>query len=216
MMLAAPPAAAANTIAREWAALESVHVAAGGAALVSDVTVRLERAELVCVLGPNGAGKSTLLSLLNATRRPRAGTVRLFGIEVWRRPERERARVRVDIGTVFQRNDYNAHVPLTVRVYRNPIVFRDGDTIAETRIDGTRGDDQVAKDVAEFVRQSVVERAVRERMIPARGREDAFGRVDILETVQRIRDANRLVRLRAVADGDIRAADPLKIRFVIR
>ncbi|MCX7800679.1 MAG: DUF3084 domain-containing protein [Fimbriimonadales bacterium] len=108
------------------------------------------------------------------------------------------------------------YVPLTVRIYRNPIVFRDGETIAEGRIDGTRADDQVAKDVAEFVRQSVVDRAVRERMIPARGREDAFGRVEILETVQRIRDANRLVRLRAVADGDIRAADPLKIRFVIR
>lgn len=114
-MLSEPPAAAANAIAREWAALEGVHVAAGRAALVSDVTLRFERPELVCVLGPNGAGKSTLLSLLNATRRPRAGTVRLFGKEVWRRPERERARVRVNIGTVFQRNDYNAQVPLTVR-----------------------------------------------------------------------------------------------------
>ncbi|MEJ5170825.1 MAG: DUF3084 domain-containing protein [Fimbriimonadales bacterium] len=108
------------------------------------------------------------------------------------------------------------YVPLTIRVYRNPVVFRDGETIAEARIDGTRTDDQVAKDVAEFVRQSIVERALRERMIPARGREDSLGRVEILEVVQRIRDANRLVRLRALADGDLRAADQLKIRFVIR
>lgn len=108
------------------------------------------------------------------------------------------------------------YVPLTIRVYRNPIVFRDGETIAETRIDGTRSDDQVAKDVADFVRQSVVDRVLKERMIPARGREDSLGRVEILDVVQRIRDANRMVRLRAVADGDLRAADPLKIRFVIR
>jgi iron complex transport system ATP-binding protein len=108
---AAPPGATAA----EWAALEGVHVAAGRATLVSDVTLRFEPTELVCVLGPNGAGKSTLLSLLNATRRPRAGTVRLFGTEVWRRPERERARLRANIGTVFQRSDYNPQVPLTVR-----------------------------------------------------------------------------------------------------
>ncbi|MCP3961736.1 MAG: ABC transporter ATP-binding protein [bacterium] len=47
--------------------------------VLSRVSVRVERGELVAVLGPNGAGKSTLLRTLVGMQPPLAGRVELLG-----------------------------------------------------------------------------------------------------------------------------------------
>lgn len=54
----------------------------GGVAIIQDVALTVETAELVALLGPNGAGKSTLMGAIAGARRPMAGTVRLSGREV--------------------------------------------------------------------------------------------------------------------------------------
>ncbi|MCX6552216.1 MAG: ATP-binding cassette domain-containing protein [Acidobacteria bacterium] len=46
---------------------------------VQDVSVRVERGDVVGILGPNGSGKTTLLRLLAGMLRPESGTVSIDG-----------------------------------------------------------------------------------------------------------------------------------------
>ena len=63
-----------------------------GRPLLSDVTLAVERGELLGVLGPNGAGKTTLLRVLAGIARPTTGRVLLEGQPLERLSDRERAR----------------------------------------------------------------------------------------------------------------------------
>jgi branched-chain amino acid transport system ATP-binding protein len=50
--------------------------------ILFDVSLRVERNEVVALLGRNGAGKSTTLKSLMGVVKPRAGSVRLDGLEI--------------------------------------------------------------------------------------------------------------------------------------
>src|SRR4051794_4263715 len=49
--------------------------------LLGNVSLAIERAEVLAVLGPSGAGKSTFLRLLNRLDEPTGGTVLVDGID---------------------------------------------------------------------------------------------------------------------------------------
>jgi ABC-type sulfate/molybdate transport systems ATPase subunit len=51
----------------------------GGRTVLDDVSLDLERGEVVALLGPNGAGKTTLLTLLAGIARPERGNVERAG-----------------------------------------------------------------------------------------------------------------------------------------
>jgi branched-chain amino acid transport system ATP-binding protein len=54
----------------------------GDSHILFDVSLRVERHEVVALLGRNGAGKSTTLKSLMGVVTPRAGSVKLEGVEV--------------------------------------------------------------------------------------------------------------------------------------
>jgi putative ABC transport system ATP-binding protein len=67
------------------------------------VSLSVAAGELVAVLGPSGSGKSTLLHLAGTLDLPTAGTVRVAGLDVSRRADRQLAGLRASgIGFVFQ------------------------------------------------------------------------------------------------------------------
>jgi putative ABC transport system ATP-binding protein len=70
---------------------------------VRDVTLRVERGEIVLIIGPNGSGKTTLLSMLAGLLRPTKGAVRFEGKELAKMSDRELAAFRLrSIGFVYQ------------------------------------------------------------------------------------------------------------------
>jgi ABC-type lipoprotein export system ATPase subunit len=81
----------------------SIH---GDAAALAGLNLKLRHGERVCVLGPSGAGKTTLLRVVAGLQTPSAGSVRVFGTDIGRQPERRRARLRHRlIGFLDQRSD---------------------------------------------------------------------------------------------------------------
>jgi lipoprotein-releasing system ATP-binding protein len=71
--------------------------------VLRDVSLRVERSEMVAVMGASGSGKSTLLHLLAGLDPPTRGTVRVAGVELTSLDEAGRSRLRVrSVGFVFQ------------------------------------------------------------------------------------------------------------------
>jgi len=60
---------------------------------VTDLSFQVARGELVAFLGPNGAGKSTSLRMLTTLIPPTAGTARVVGYDILRKPAEVRARI---------------------------------------------------------------------------------------------------------------------------
>ena len=91
--------------------VEDVHKHFGAVQALNGVSLDVARGEVVCVIGPSGSGKSTLLRCINFLEEPTRGGVRLDGHRVGyhdaggavrRMSARELARMRADIGMVFQ------------------------------------------------------------------------------------------------------------------
>ena len=59
--------------------LRGVGAGYGGAMVLRDVDLTVERQSITCLIGPNGAGKSTLLKTVSGLVRPAAGTITLDG-----------------------------------------------------------------------------------------------------------------------------------------
>jgi len=67
--------------------------------VVDDISVDVERGDILAVVGPSGAGKSSFLRLLNRLDEPTSGTVYLNGRDYTTIPPRE---LRHQIGMVMQ------------------------------------------------------------------------------------------------------------------
>ena len=65
-----------------WLEVRNLAVAYGDAPAVWDASLTVEEGQLVSVIGPNGAGKSTLINTIAGLLRPRAGVLRLAGVDL--------------------------------------------------------------------------------------------------------------------------------------
>ncbi len=72
---------------------------------VSNVSLKINRGELVGIIGHTGSGKSTLAQMLNGLIKPTSGEVLLDGKNIWDEPKKIRS-VRFRVGMVFQYPEY--------------------------------------------------------------------------------------------------------------
>ncbi len=70
---------------------------------VTDVTIGINRSEVIVLKGPSGSGKTTLLSLLGCMSRPTVGSICINDKDVAKLPERFLAQIRrKTFGFIFQ------------------------------------------------------------------------------------------------------------------
>jgi putative ABC transport system ATP-binding protein len=93
----APPAVAAQALARRFGAGESAVDALRG------VSLAVPRGQFTAIMGPSGSGKSTLLHLLAGLDRPTAGAVRIGGQDLGALSDAQLTKLRRrHTGFVFQ------------------------------------------------------------------------------------------------------------------
>jgi len=103
--------------------LENVHKWFGPLHVLDGVNLAVARGEVVVVIGPSGSGKSTLCRVINRLEPIQSGTVTFDGRPL---PEEGRAlaRLRSEVGMVFQSFNLFAHKTILQNVMLGPIKVR--------------------------------------------------------------------------------------------
>ena len=103
--------------------LENVNKHFGDLHVLKDIDLTVHHGEVVVVIGPSGSGKSTLCRTINRLEPIDSGTITLDGVLL---PEegKELARLRSDVGMVFQSFNLFAHKTVLQNVTLGPIKVR--------------------------------------------------------------------------------------------
>ena len=111
--------AEAATAAQTLVQVEGVHKWFGDLHALDDVDLAVDQGEVVVVIGPSGSGKSTLCRCINRLEPIDEGRIVIDGIPL---PEEGKAlaRLRADIGMVFQSFNLFAHKSILDNVVLGP------------------------------------------------------------------------------------------------
>jgi glutamate transport system ATP-binding protein len=91
--------------------------------VLQDIDLTIDRGEVVVVIGPSGSGKSTLCRTINRLESIESGEITIDGVRL---PEegKDLARLRSDVGMVFQSFNLFAHKTVLENVTLGPIKVR--------------------------------------------------------------------------------------------
>lgn len=103
--------------------LANVNKHFGALHVLKDIDLVVGKGEVVVVIGPSGSGKSTLCRAINRLETIDDGTIQLDGIDL---PAEGRplARLRADVGMVFQSFNLFAHMTVLENVMLGPVKVR--------------------------------------------------------------------------------------------
>jgi polar amino acid transport system ATP-binding protein len=113
--------------------LDRVNKRFGALHVLRDVSLEVDKGEVVCIIGPSGAGKSTLLRCINHLERTDGGTIYLNGEPVYRYvrdgklvvdPDRRIEAHRSEVGMVFQSFNLFPHLTALENVMLAPVHVR--------------------------------------------------------------------------------------------
>ena len=103
--------------------LEGVNKHFGKMHALKDINLRVEPGEVVVVIGPSGSGKSTLCRTINRLETIGSGEIRLDG-QLLPQEGKELAKLRADVGMVFQSFNLFAHKTILQNVTLGPMKVR--------------------------------------------------------------------------------------------
>jgi glutamate transport system ATP-binding protein len=103
--------------------MEKVNKTFGEVHALTDVDLTVERGEVLVVIGPSGSGKSTLCRTINRLEPIDSGRITIDGVAL---PEEGKAlaRLRADVGMVFQSFNLFAHKTVLQNVTLGPMKVR--------------------------------------------------------------------------------------------
>ncbi|WP_174435464.1 amino acid ABC transporter ATP-binding protein [Demequina mangrovi] len=100
--------------------LDKVNKHFGELHVLQDIDLSVTRGEVVIVIGPSGSGKSTLCRAINRLETIDTGTITVDG-EVLPQEGKALARLRADVGMVFQSFNLFAHKTILENVTLGPV-----------------------------------------------------------------------------------------------
>ncbi len=83
--------------------VRSLSKSIGKAVILHEVSLTVERGEILGLIGPTGSGKTTLLRIINLLDEPSTGSILFGDKEVSGRPEKESLATRRKMAMVFQK-----------------------------------------------------------------------------------------------------------------
>jgi glutamate transport system ATP-binding protein len=103
--------------------LEDVNKYFGDLHVLKDIDLGIDRGEVVVVIGPSGSGKSTLCRAINRLEPIQSGEIRIDGKRL-PAEGKELARLRSEVGMVFQSFNLFAHKTVLENVMLGPVKVR--------------------------------------------------------------------------------------------
>ena len=128
-----PSAPAESDSGRPLLRIQQVHKSFGKFAALCDVSLDVAPGEVIVVVGASGSGKSTLCRCVNRLETIDSGSITIDGVPL---PEEGRAlaRLRADVGMVFQSFNLFGHKTVLENVTLGPIrVRRESKAVAESQ-----------------------------------------------------------------------------------
>jgi len=119
----ADAAPGADSTSTPMVSLRGVNKHFGSLHVLKDVNLDVQRGEVVVILGPSGSGKSTLCRTINRLETVDSGTITVDGVPL-PAEGRELARLRSDVGMVFQSFNLFAHKTILENVTLAPTRVR--------------------------------------------------------------------------------------------
>jgi glutamate transport system ATP-binding protein len=110
-------------LAEDLVVLDSVNKHFGALHVLQDINLTIKRGEVVVVIGPSGSGKSTLCRAINRLETIDDGTITIDG-DPLPAEGKQLARLRADVGMVFQSFNLFAHKTVLQNVTLGPVKVR--------------------------------------------------------------------------------------------
>ncbi len=121
--MTATPSATPSATGSDLVVIDKVNKFFGDLHVLHDVDLTIGRGEVLVVIGPSGSGKSTLIRCINRLEPVTSGTISIDGVPL---PAEGKAlaRLRADVGMVFQSFNLFAHKTILQNVTLGPIKVR--------------------------------------------------------------------------------------------
>ena len=95
--------------------VKNVSVSFDGKQILEDISIELDRGELVCLLGVSGGGKTTLFNVISGLLKPDAGQVLLDGRDITGKPGTISYMLQKDLLLPYRTIEDNVALPLLLK-----------------------------------------------------------------------------------------------------
>lgn len=103
--------------------IKNIKKSFGSLEVLKDISLNVEKSEVVCIIGPSGSGKSTLLRCINLLENVQDGKIMIDGVDLTDE-NTDINSVRTEVGMVFQHFNLFPHKTVLENVCLAPIKVR--------------------------------------------------------------------------------------------